>query len=1403
MTTFRDFFIPTLLGVVVVLPPGNAQAVNDQILLCRGGPDTLSLPQTNSLDQPALEILALGQESASTGYHLDRIIGQHLSLPCENDQMAKTKAVESASEVSQSASSGSKPVGERWEKEESFSLPTTDEPLTQATWKRGYLVKSSTSEQLAKAGAEPQLLTHADAVAPASSEVGAGFTRNSETQFLFSLNEGVQLNAQMPAGASSRVRILNPQPGKMAERTTSLIVQYPADQTLEIKINGNTLDPETPTQKERDESQNLITQTWYNIRLRQGENVITVQAGNDAPVEVRLNVENQAAKLEILPEGDRSVRADGRSTVTITGTITDSENQPLKGDTVVTLTTSAGQFVGADQEEDQPGFQAIARDGRFTVSLQSSLQPQQVRVRAAILGVRGRSVIDPPNPPSQGGLRGDPPSQGGPGGIGLPSEQPFLSNFDAGEPGEIVAYAQVEFVPNLRPSIVSGVANLRIGPRGTNFWGSMRDFLNPDDLGGTEVDFDAALFATGPVGEWLFTGAFNTARALNQTCDGNNRIFGGIQFCEQQYPVYGDSSRVDYITPSRDSFYVRFERASRTPGREPDYGMWGDYYTNEFARASQLFSANNRALHGFKANYSFGNLQVTALFSPDTQGFQRDAIVPDGTSGLYFLSRRLVVPGSENIFIETEELNRPGTVLERRQLSRGPDYEIDYDRGTLRFRRPIQATEFDLFNTGTAGASSLLVRRIVVTYQHEGGSDTSIVAGRLQYNFNPSINRPAFAGVTYWREDMGMREFDLFGFDFMVSLGNSGRIVGEYARSNNDFIFRGNRSGSAYRLEVNGAIASWLAGRAYYRSVEENFLNNATVSFSPGQTRYGASLSAAITTTTALEVQYDYERNFGIASAVRTDLPDLFNPGVEARPGSRLDNTLNTFSAGLRQRIGRADFSLSYVNRVREDRAGDLDEDANQIVARLNVPLLERLSNEGARSPLLTFRAQHEQNLGGSSDPLYPTRTTFGLDWAAFPGVTMRLAHQFFDGGLLTNNSITSLDTIVERELFKDTTMSSRYSVLSGFGNVIGQGALGIRSRIRIAPGLRLLLGYERVSDNIFGRTAAGRRFPQPFAVGQSAASLGLGSGDSYSIGLEYTDNPDFKASGRFEYSTGSFRGDNMLIEVGAAGKISRSITALLRYYQANSSNQLLRDLDDTINLRVGLAYRDPEDDKFNALMRYEFRRNPAQTYDEILQGTSTDSTDHLFALEAIYAPNWRWEFYGKYAFRISDFNLARNYSNNTATNLAQLRATYRLGYRTDIAGEVRWIGQEDYNEWGWAAEFGYYLTPDLRLGLGYSFGSVDDRDFSGFRSEGGPYFQVTFKVNELFGGFGRQRVVPRQQRESEVVPVAANLPISSEMEDASGSESQTEVKTQTDPLGATLKFLSLFDDLTNFIEHQ
>ncbi|MFB2935152.1 hypothetical protein ACE1B6_07715 [Aerosakkonemataceae cyanobacterium BLCC-F154] len=1137
------------------------------------------------------------------------------------------------------------------------------------------------------------------------------------------------------------VRILAPQTGVISDRNTSLVIQYPVGTNIKVTVNGDPLDPKTPTQISRNAAQTLITQTWYGITLKEGENRIVVESENNQVAEVVLNVRSFAAKIEIRPQ-EAQIPADNRSTVTLVGRITDNAGNPINEDTVITLTASAGTFIEADEDEDEPGFQVIARKGQFVTKLQSNLQPQQVRIRAAAPVSRDRyvQIYNPFLEIDRSGNLVVPYQSPIPDPtLTIPYNYPASTTPFFTTPTEIEAYTQLEFVPNIRRSIATGVINLRIGERGTNFWGSLRDFLRPNE-DGLSVDLTAQVFATGAVfGDWLFTGAYNSQRALNETCEGDNRLFGGIQFCEKLYPVYGDSSTIDYLTPSKDSVFVRLERPSRRRGAETDYIMWGDYNTREFARASQVFTATNRQLHGFKANYSFGNLQVTALYSPDVEGFQRDAIVPDGTSGYYFLSRRLVVPGSERIFIETQELNRPGTVVERKPLQRGPDYEIDYDRGTLLFRRPIFATDFDLFNTGTPGTGPLLVQQIVATYQFEGGEDTDALGTRLQYNFSTNFNNPSWAAISYWRENQGSRDYDLFGLDFLFPLGRRGRIVGEYARSNADTTFRGNLTGQAFRLEANGAITDRIGGRVYYRFVDEDFNNNATFSFAPGQTRYGASVTAQVTPTTLVEASYDREENFGLSSLVRTDFLDLFNPGFEARPGDRLDNSLTTIAAGVRQRIGFADVSVNYVRRERDDKIGNLDGNSNQIVSRLSVPLLRRSQQ---RTNVVTFRAQNELNLG-DSDALYPNRTTLGLDWAVSPGVTVRLAHQFFDGGFFDNNSITSLDTIVERQLWKNTSVTSRYSIINSASGMTGQGALGVRSGILIAPGLRLNLGFERIQNDIFTRTGTGDRFPQPYAIGQSSYSLGISARNSFSVGLEYTDNPDFKASTRVEYRTGGSEKDHFLVTATGAGKVSRSLTALFRYEMGNFANQLIDDLDNSMNLRLGLAYRNPDDDRFNALLKYEFRQNTATTPLTIDFGVDNSGSAHVLSLEGIYAPTWRWEFFGKYALRTANFQY-EDIESDTLTQIGQFRTTFRFAYRMDIAGEMRWIGQNNYAEWGWAAELGYYLTPDLRLGVGYSFGSVDDRDFSGFRSNGGPYFQITFKVNELFNGFGRQRPIPR-----------------------------------------------------------
>ncbi len=1056
-------------------------------------------------------------------------------------------------------------------------------------------------------------------------------------------------------------------------------------------------------------------------------------------------------QLEITPVGDPVVQADGRSTIQIRGQIINKEGEVIPRDVLVTLTSSAGKFIGADQNKDAPGFQARAIDGEFIATLQSGLKPQPVRIRAAV-----HKIKKPASTLRQRerAIDGEEILQNG-------RDTRLFNNELVSQP--IEAYTQVEFTTYLRPSLVTGIVNLRIGARGTNFWGSRREFLRRNDDGtdaedGTEVDLDSQIFATGKVGEWLFTGAFNSERPINQDCEGRTRLFGGTQFCEQNYPVYGDSSTVTPTTPSIDSFYARFERSSKVPGGDPDYAMWGDYRTEEFSRPSQLYGGISRVLHGFKGNYSFGPLQITGLYANNVEGFQRDTFTPQGISGNYFLSRRLLIPGSENVYLEAEEINRPGTIVKRQQLYRGRDYDIDYDRGTIRFLSPISATELNPF-----GAT--LQRQVVVTYQPEDDEDGDIYGARAQFNISQNYTNKSFIAGSYLREDQGDRDFELYGADFLLSFGRFGKILGEYARSESNTGNGDDLTGNAYRIEAIGNLNDRINLNAYYRSVEENFNNNATFSFSPGQTRYGAGLLAKLTDTTTLGVSYDVEENFGRASTGLVNFFDLFDPQPQARPGESLDNELKTFRAGILQKFGFADASVEYVNRSREDSVNDeLNGDAEQIVSRLKVPLTQAL----------TFQAQNEVNIDGS-DPLYPNRTTLGLDWQAFEGVTFRLAHQWYDDtSLLEGNSLTTLDTLVDYNLARDTTFNGRYSVLSGFNGLQGQGALGVNHGMPIAPGLRMSLGYQYVFKNIFNSTAAGDQIPQYYAVGQTASSLGLFAGSVYSIGLDYTDNPNFKASGRFEFRDGD-ETDTTFISVGAAGKISPALTALARFQQAGEANVFLpssvnnfgategvrfEELGDTANLKLGLAYRDPTNDKFNGLLKYEWRQNFDSIPENQFTGSST-ATGHVFSAEGIYAPSWRWEFFGKYALRngVTYFDGDRY---DGTVNLAQARASYKLGYRTDLAVEGRWIGQSsnnnpDFDEFGIAVEGGYYLTPDLRLGVGYAFGSVDDRDFTGFRSTGGLYLNVSLKLNELFGGFGLQKPVPRQQEESEVSPLVRN----------------------------------------------
>ena len=1090
--------------------------------------------------------------------------------------------------------------------------------------------------------------------------------------------------------SASQVEIITPVSGTVLNiPSTPVALKFPVGAKIALLVNGQIIGPEQVGRTETDPQTQLRVQTWYGISLNAGENTIEVvstetgQVFASSPVVVR----GQPEALNLF--APQTLPADGISTATIRGQLVDDVGIASKWNSTVTLNASSGRFLGADQNPDQPGFQAPIVDGAFTAELQSSLDARLVQLQATTSGFE--------------------------------------------------AFRQIQFQTPQRPSLVSGVIDLRFGASGSDYYDSYREFLPVNGDNDYEFDVDGAVFATGNIGEWLYTGAYNSDRSLNENCQGESTLFrsGASSSCINSYATYGDDSYTDVVAPSLDSVYLKLERNSPSSAGI-DYAMWGDFNTEEFSNASQLFTATNRQLHGFKTNYNFGNLAFTGLYANNVEGFQRDTIAPDGTSGFYFTSQRDLVPGSETVYLELEELERPGTVLERQLLARGADYEVDYDRGTLLFNDPVMRTT-------VADDGLLLVRRIITTYQHEDGADTDIVAGRLRYTFNQaegqatgsSSEQSSWIGASYFTEDQGTRDFTLYGADAQLALGNDAKVIAEIAQSSSAFIDSDSVEGTAYRVEVDGNLGSNVEGRAYYRSTDAGFSNVATTSFVPGQTRYGAQLTGQIGKGTALRARYDRETNNGTAPRI-TDVSSLISGLRTAAPGTALNNTLTTYSVGVSQRIGRANAEFDWIHRDRSDRINsDFNTSSDQLRTRLSAPITNKLS----------VVAQNEINLSSESDPIYPSRTLIGLNWEAMPWLNVGLNQIFYGGDGNQRGSYTSLDVTGEHTFASDTTVRGRFSTIDG--KQVG-GSIGLEQGINLAPGLDLDLGYEKVFSTFGNETAASTQFSQPVAVGSGAAALGLAGGESYSVGLSYTDSADFQASTRFEHRNSS-RSSNTVFNVSAVGRLSPALTVLGDYRLAKAANQGLSGLGSTSLLKLGLAYRQPEDDRFNALLRYEYRTNPNSIPTNARAGSSTDTQEHILSAEAIYAPNWRWELYGKYALRNSRtaINVTdSSFSSSSTVQLAQARATYRLGYRWDVVGEARWIGGSGFSETGYSVEGGYYPLPDLRLSAGYSGGAVDT-DFGDDRSSSGFYVGLTAKLSGLLNGFGSQPRNPYQQTES------------------------------------------------------
>ncbi|NEQ27047.1 MAG: TonB-dependent receptor, partial [Microcoleus sp. SIO2G3] len=186
--------------------------------------------------------------------------------------------------------------------------------------------------------------------------------------------------------ATREVRILTPTPGTVLDvPAATVILQFTEGSAVNLQVNGVAVDPSLVGRTETDKTTKIVTQTWYDVALQEGENTITAQATTNgvtsSPSSVTAQVRGEATQLRV-ETVEAQIPADGRSTATIQGQLLDANGNRSNRNGVVTLVTNGGEFVGTDYDRDQVGWQVQARQGQFTATLQSQLRAQTLRVRA-------------------------------------------------------------------------------------------------------------------------------------------------------------------------------------------------------------------------------------------------------------------------------------------------------------------------------------------------------------------------------------------------------------------------------------------------------------------------------------------------------------------------------------------------------------------------------------------------------------------------------------------------------------------------------------------------------------------------------------------------------------------------------------------------------------------------------------------------------------------------------------------------------------------------------------------------------------------------------------------------------------------------------------------------------------
>ena len=664
--------------------------------------------------------------------------------------------------------------------------------------------------------------------------------------------------------------------------------KHARNERIELSLNGKPVDPLNFDGIKRGAEGLVNVSTWRGVELEAGTNklvarVLDANGAETGKFEREVHFATPAIQAQFIKEKSLLL-ADGVNRPRIAVRLTDRTGKPIQPDAV-------GAFSVSDPY--RPAVEIDAQQANQLSGLERAAPVWRV------IGEDGIAYIEL-----------EPTTASGTVAISFD----FLD-------GQVKHSQRIEtwLDPGDRPWTVVGFAAGTIG------FNKLEQGL--EDLAGDEdplnVDGRIALYAKGRVsGKWLMTLAYDSDKKADDA------RFAGTIDPRRYYTVYADRSEQRYDAASIRRLYLKLERPQF-------YALFGDYQTGidepELARYQRSFN-------GIKAEYRSDDVHAQVFAADTPYRYRRDEIQGTGLSGPYALSARDIFANSERITLETRDRLQSNIIVERKQLMRHIDYDIDYASGTLRFREPILSR-----------SSGLDPQFIIAEYEVDGvGERVNNAGGRVKWQ---SADQNLQIAATAIHDETDSDKTNLVGADIRYRPAAGTELRAEFAATD------GQARARSATPDAGGASALLLEAEHHGPKFDLlGYYRRQSAGFGVGQTNR-SELGA---------------EKFGLDTRYR--LTDKLSISALGYQENYLDNNARRIAGTAEVEYRNADASLRAGLTHANDRLDD---------GTTNQSTLARIAGSYQLTQKLEVSAQTEFAIGGQDESVdFPARHSVGARYA-------------------------------------------------------------------------------------------------------------------------------------------------------------------------------------------------------------------------------------------------------------------------------------------------------------------------------------------------------------------------------------------------------------------------------------